>query len=125
MSFTISRIGGFKFNHYDPKINEVNTKRPDVLTPEQLKTFLNMDMEKITPAYRDRKQVELYYDFCVFMFHSFFSPCDVIKLKCLDCHIQGTTDNYTILLDRTLSVLQYNHLGSEKAALNILSNNHQ
>ncbi|MDR1090899.1 MAG: hypothetical protein LBL79_07460 [Prevotella sp.] len=62
MSFTISQIGGFKFSHYDPKINEIDTKKPDVLTPEQLKTFLNMDMDKITPAYRDRKQVELYYD---------------------------------------------------------------
>jgi integrase len=84
VNFKVSQIGGFKFSHYDPEINEIDTKKPDVLTPEQLKTFLNMDVDKITPAYRDRKQVELYHDFCVFMFHSFFSPCDVIKLKYRD-----------------------------------------
>ncbi|MDR1091600.1 MAG: hypothetical protein LBL79_11035 [Prevotella sp.] len=84
VSFTISQIGDFKFKNYNPNINEIDTKKPDVLTPEQLKTFLNMDMDKITPAYRDRKRVELYYDFCVFMFHSFFAPCDVIKLKYKD-----------------------------------------
>ena len=25
--------------------------------------------------------MELYYDFCIFMFHTFFAPCDVIKVK--------------------------------------------
>ena len=47
-------------------------------------TFLNADLSSLTPSYKDRKQVELYYDFCVFMFHSFFAPCDVIKLKYSD-----------------------------------------
>jgi integrase len=89
VNFTISQIGDFNFNDYNPNINEIDTKRPDVLTPEQLKTFLNMDIDKITPTYRDREQVELYYDFCVFMFHSFFSPCDVIKLKYKDINKQG------------------------------------
>ncbi|MDR1092283.1 MAG: tyrosine-type recombinase/integrase [Prevotella sp.] len=89
VNFKVSQIGGFKFSHYDPKINEIDTKKPDVLTPEQLKTFLNMDMDKITPAHRDRKRVELYHDFCVFMFHSFFAPCDVIKLKYKDIDRQG------------------------------------
>jgi integrase len=89
VNFTISQIGDFKFKNYNPDINEIDTKKPDVLTPEQLKTFLNMDADKITPVYRDRKRVELYYDFCVFMFHSFFSPCDVIKLKYKDIDRQG------------------------------------
>jgi hypothetical protein len=89
VNFTISWIGDFNFKNYNPNINKIDTKKPDVLTPEQLKTFLNMDVDKITPTYRNRKQVELYYDFCVFMFHSFFSPCDVIKLKYKDINKQG------------------------------------
>ena len=89
VNFTISQIGDFCFNDYDPKINEIDTKKPDVLTPEQLKTFLNLDLDNITPTYKDRKQVELYYDFCVFMFHSFFAPCDVIKLKYKDINKQN------------------------------------
>jgi integrase len=89
VNFTISQIGDFDFKDYDPKINEINTKRPDVLTPEQLKKFLNMDVSKITPTYWNRKRVELYYDFCLFMFYSFFSPCDVMKLKYKDIDKQG------------------------------------
>lgn len=84
IDFSISQIGNFRFAHYNPKINEVDTKKPDVLSPEQLKAFLNFDVSKLTPTYKDREMVELYYDFCVFMFHSFFAPCDVIKLKYKD-----------------------------------------
>jgi integrase len=89
INFNISRIGDFKFSYYDPEINEVDTGKPDVLTPEQLKAFLNADPDRLVPACRNRKQVELYYDFCVFMFHSFFAPCDVIKLKYKDIDKQG------------------------------------
>ncbi|NDW19886.1 hypothetical protein D0T53_13385 [Dysgonomonas sp. 216] len=89
VNFTISQIGDFSFNNYDPKINEIDTKKPDVLSPEQLKEFLTLDLSQTTPTYKDRKQVELYYDFCVFMFHSFFAPCDVIKLKYKDINKQN------------------------------------
>jgi len=89
VNFSISQIGDFKFPDYDPKINEVDNKKPDVLNPEQLKEFLNMDVACMTPTYRDRESVKLYYDFCVFMFHSFLAPCDVIKLKYKDITRQG------------------------------------
>lgn len=84
IDFSITQIGNFKFAHYNPKINEIDTKKPDVLSPEQLKTFMKMDMCSLTPTYPNRYSVELYYDFCVFMFHSFLAPCDVIKLKYKD-----------------------------------------
>lgn len=90
IDFTISQIGSFRFSHYNPKINEIDTKKPDVLSPEQLKKFLNFDVYQLTPTYKDRMNVELYYDFCVFMFHSFLSPCDVIKLKYKDITKENT-----------------------------------
>ena len=89
VNFSISQIGDFKFLDYDPKINEVDNRKPDVLSPEQLKSFLNTDVLSMTPSYKDRKSVELYHDFCVFMFHSFFALCDVIKLKYRDITRQG------------------------------------
>lgn len=82
--FDIIQIGDFKFAEYDPKRNCVDDKKPDVLTVDKLKQFLGADISTLTPSYKDRKQVELYHDFCVFMFHSFFAPCDVIKLKYSD-----------------------------------------
>ena len=65
-------------------------RHPEVLSTEQLKTFLNLSVRDITPNYKDRMTVELYYDFCVFMFHTFFSPCDVIKLKAKDITKKNT-----------------------------------
>jgi integrase len=90
IDFSLAQIGDFKFRHYNPHINEVNIKKPEVLSPSQLKAFLNMDTDKATPVYRDRKRVRLYHDFCVFMFHSFFAPCDVAKLKYKDISKQDT-----------------------------------
>ena len=82
--FSLTQIGDFVFADYNPKKHCVDDRKPDVLTTEQLKHFLNADLKTFTPTYKDRKQVELYHDFCVFMFHSFFAPCDVIKLKYSD-----------------------------------------
>ena len=82
--FSLTQIGDLIFADYNPKRHCVDDKKPDILTTEQLKQFLNADLSSLTPSYKDRKQVELYYDFCVFMFHSFFAPCDVIKLKYSD-----------------------------------------
>lgn len=82
--FSLTQIGDFVFADYNPKKHCVDDRKPDVLTTEQLKQFLNADLKTFTPTYKDRKQVELYHDFCVFMFHSFFAPCDVIKLKYSD-----------------------------------------
>lgn len=81
VNFSLNQIGDFHFSDYNPHKDDVELKKPDVLNKSQLKSFLNMNMPDITPEYEDRQLVELYYDFCVFMFNSFFAPCDVIKLK--------------------------------------------
>lgn len=65
-------------------------REPDVLSADELKMFFNFNPADITPRFRNRKQVELYYDFCVFMFHSFFAPCDVIKAKWRDITRKNT-----------------------------------
>ncbi len=90
VNFSIRQIGEFKFNDYDPERNTVIQRHPEVLSQEQLKTFLNLSVADITPKPKQRKRAELYYDFCVFMFHSFFAPCDVIKLKAIDITRKGT-----------------------------------
>lgn len=89
--FNISQIGDFQFCDYNPdKYTTDGRQHPDVLSSEELKTFLNFNPSDITPRYKNRKQVELYYDFCVFMFHSFFAPCDVIKAKWRDITRKNT-----------------------------------
>ena len=88
--FSLSQIGDFRFCDYNPSKYEIEGRDPDVLSAEELKTFLNLSVEDLTPQYKDRKMVEIYYDFCVFMFHSFFSPCDVIKAKWRDITRKGT-----------------------------------
>lgn len=88
--FKISQIGDFRFRDYDPDKDEVKIKKPDILNAKQLHAFLNLDLSKTTPGYDNRNDVRLYYDFCVFMFHSFMSPCDVIKLKTKDITPQNT-----------------------------------
>lgn len=81
IDFSLSRIGDFNFHDYNPAKNDILLHQPDVLSPGQIKRFLNLDVFNLTPTWADRNLVELYYDFCVFMFQSFFAPCDVIKLK--------------------------------------------
>ena len=90
VKFRLSQIGDFKFRDYDPGRNEVANKHPDVLTKEQLRTFLNYNSAYLTPSYTDRWTVGLYYDFCVFMLHSFFAPCDAIKAKLTDITSRNT-----------------------------------
>lgn len=82
--FSLSQIGDFKFVDYNPDKYAIEGREPDVLSADELKTFLNLSVDDITPRYKNRKMVEIYYDFCVFMFHSFFAPCDVIKAKWRD-----------------------------------------
>ena len=81
VDFSIMQIGDFNFNDYNPQKYEDDMKCPDVLTKEQVKDFMNVDVFNLTPKYADRMTVELYYDFCAFMLQSFLAPCDVIKLK--------------------------------------------
>lgn len=95
VNFSLSQIGDFRFADYNPQKDDLELKKPDVLNGSQLKMFLNMNIMDITPEYKDRQLVELYYDFCVFMFNSFLAPCDVIKLK----H-KNITKNNTIVARR-------------------------
>lgn len=89
--FHLNQIGDFKFADYNPNRYAVEGRNePDILNAEELKLFLNLSVRDITPQYKDRKMVEIYYDFCVFMFHSFFAPCDVIKAKWRDITRRGT-----------------------------------
>lgn len=89
--FALTQIGDFKFVDYNPDRYAVEGRNePDVLSADELKMFLNLNPSDITPRYKDRRMVEIYYDFCVFMFHSFFAPCDVIKLKWRDITRRGT-----------------------------------
>ncbi len=95
VNFSLNQIGNFRFADYNPHRDELGLKKPDILNKSQLKAFLNMNILNITPEYEDRQLVELYYDFCVFMFNSFLAPCDVIKLK-----YKHITKNYTIVARR-------------------------
>lgn len=95
VDFQISQIGDFNFMDYDPEINTRQVKKPDVLTEDQIGRFLKMDPMKITPDYKDRNMVRLFYDFCVFMLQSFMAPCDVMKLRYSDI-----TGNRTISTKR-------------------------
>lgn len=95
VDFSLNQIGDFRFADYNPNKDDLELKKPDVLDNSQLRAFLNMNIEDITPEYEDRRLVELYYDFCVFMFNSFLAPCDVIKLK-----YKHITKSYTIVTRR-------------------------
>lgn len=93
--FRLNQIGDFRFCDYNPNKYDVEMAHPDILGPEQLKTFLNADPHSLTPRYRNRSEIELYYNFCVFMFHSFFAPCDVLKAKSKDI-----TNRKTLMIRR-------------------------
>lgn len=95
VDFNISQIGDFKFNDYNPNRYDTDSKHPDILTSEQLRAYLNANPFYLTPNYRNRDEVELYYNFCVFMFYSFFAPCDVIKAK-----LKDITNRQTIMIRR-------------------------
>lgn len=88
--FDIGQIGAFCFSDYNPDRYDVVERHPDVLSDEQLRRFMNFSVRDLTPSYRNRRQVELYYDFCVFMLHTFFAPCDVIKVKRRDITRKNT-----------------------------------
>ena len=95
VNFKLSQMGDFRFCDYSPCKYDVEAKHPDTLNSEQLRMFLNADPYYLTPDYKNRSEINLYYDFCVFMFNSFFSPCDVIKAKTKDI-----TNKNTIMVRR-------------------------
>lgn len=95
VKFHLYQIGDFKFPDYNPNKDDEHERKPDVLTQEQIIEFLKLDTDLITPTYRDRFEVRMYHDFCVFMLNSFLAPCDVLNLK-----RKNITKNGTILAKR-------------------------
>lgn len=95
VNFRLSQIGDFRFCDYSPCKYDIESKHPDILNSQQLRAFLNTSPYNLTPNYKNRSEIALYYDFCVFMFNSFFSPCDVIKAKKRD-----VTNRNTIMVRR-------------------------
>ena len=95
IDFSLSKLGDFNFNDYNPTKYDDDLRTPDVMTIEQMKDFSNIDVLNLTMNWKDREFVELCHDFCIFMFQSFFAPCDVIKLK-----TSNITRNHTILARR-------------------------
>lgn len=99
VKFDLNQIRDFDFKRFNPNAyHNLKKKPPQVLSHIQIREFLNLDLKNITPQYKNRKTVELYYDFCVFMFYSFCSPCDVVKMKHSDimtgqilCYIRKKT----------------------------------
>lgn len=81
VQFSLKQISGFKFQNYNPDKYMEGITPPNILDAKNLRAFFNIDINEATPAYRNRKEVELYYDFCRFMFYTFLAPCDVIKLE--------------------------------------------
>lgn len=95
VNFRLSQIGDFRFCDYSPCKYDIESKHPDILNSQQLRAFLNTSPYNLAPNYKNRSEIALYYDFCVFMFNSFFSPCDVIKAKKRD-----VTNRNTIMVRR-------------------------
>ena len=99
VKFDLSQIRDFDFKRFNPNpYHNLKKKPPQALSHIQIREFLNLDLKNITLQYKNRKTVELYYDFCVFMFYSFCSPCDVVKMKHSDimpgqilCYIRKKT----------------------------------
>lgn len=88
--FKLRQIDDFHFNDYDPDKFQVEMAHPDILSTKQLRMFLNAAPYYLTPDYKRKKEIGLYYDFCVFMYSSFFAPCDVIKAKLRDITNRST-----------------------------------
>ncbi len=103
VKFNILQIGNFNFHQYNPNAYNRVKQVPDILTHKQLKVFLSMKLEGLTPEYEDREQVELYYDFCIFMFYSFCAPCDVINMKHINIMPNSTL---SFVRKKTLKVVQ-------------------
>ena len=62
---------------FDKAINGVS-----VLTKQQYKRFLKMDLKKLNcSGPNPLHYMELYRDFCIFMYEMKMRPCDVIRLK--------------------------------------------
>lgn len=90
VDFSLNQIGGFKFQDYNPNKYNEGIGIPEVLNKKKLKEFLNFEIDKLTPSYKDRYQVNLFFDFCRFMFYTFLAPCDAIRLEYLNISKRNT-----------------------------------
>lgn len=79
--FKMAQVGDFNFRDYDPDKDVVKDHKPDVLTHEQIRQFMELDLTATYARGTSRWSAQLYHDFCVFMLHSMMAPCDVLKLK--------------------------------------------
>lgn len=49
VDFSLNQIGGFKFQDYNPDKYNEGMDLPDILNPERLKAFLNLNVNNLTP----------------------------------------------------------------------------
>lgn len=66
------------------KAAEKAIKGVDILTIKQYKKFVSMDLNAVPHGNKSQlKHMELYKDFCIFLYETKMRPCDLIKLKTL------------------------------------------
>ncbi len=77
IDFKIANINEYTF----PITDDLNkTTFPDVLRPEELQRFMELDLNKVQGK-RSMHTVELYYDYAKLMLSTYMRPCDAILLN--------------------------------------------
>lgn len=76
----------YKYRKDMPKDIQKATKKAikgvDILTEKQYKQFINMDLSKVPCGNKTQvKNMELYRDFCIFLYETKMRPCDLVKLN--------------------------------------------
>ena len=94
VKFSMSQIGDFNFKRYMPRIYKGH-QLPVILSEEQLKRFLNINIKEYTTCRVSQTKAELFYDFSCFLLHSFLAPCDAAYL-----HESNITKRNTIQIKR-------------------------
>lgn len=92
--FSMSQIGDFNFKRHMPRIYKGH-QLPVILSEEQLKRFLNINIKEYTTCRVSQTKAELFYDFSCFLLHSFLAPCDAAYL-----HESNITKRNTIQIKR-------------------------
>lgn len=77
VKFDRSQIDKYAFASYS---NNKGYKRPDILQPEEIKAFANLDLATVQGKYTMDK-VQLFHDTCMLMMGTFMRPCDVVLFK--------------------------------------------
>lgn len=92
--FSMSQIGDFNFKRYMPRIYKGH-QLPIILSDEQLKDFMNINLEEYVNNKHPKNKIELFHDFACFLLHSFMAPCDAAYL-----HETNITNRNTIVIKR-------------------------